>query len=70
MLDLCVILKILIKSRSKMFQNFKNVNESRLSHLNENDKKFFVEQTGLPRSEIDRIFNIFDEKGYSICLYK
>jgi hypothetical protein len=53
-----------------MFLNFKNVNESRLSHLNENDKNFFVEQTGLPRSEIDRIFNIFDEKGYSIYLYK
>ena len=46
-----------------MFQNIKEVNESRLSNLSDLDFDFFVKETGLPRQEIDRIFKIFHEKG-------
>jgi hypothetical protein len=48
----------------KMFKNLKEVKESRLAHLKENDFQSFVNETGLSRSEIDRIYKIFDERGF------
>ena len=47
-----------------MFKNSKEVKESRLANLKEIDFQKFVTETGLPRSEIDRIYKIFDEIGF------
>ena len=45
-----------------MFKNVKEVRRSRLEQ-NENDFQGFIEETGLSREEVMRIFEIFDEKG-------
>jgi hypothetical protein len=49
-----------------MLKNTKMVSESRLAsrRLQDKDYTFFMEQTELSRPEIDKIFKIFDEKGY------
>lgn len=45
-----------------MLRNYKEVKNSRLD-LKDSDYKFFMDQTGLSRVEIERIFKIFDDKG-------
>lgn len=45
-----------------MLKNYKEVKNSRLD-LKDSDYKFFMDQTGLSRAEVEKIFKIFDDKG-------
>ncbi len=45
-----------------MLRNIREVKRSRLE-LQESDFQFYINQTGLSREEVERIAEIFDEKG-------
>jgi hypothetical protein len=45
-----------------MLRNIREVKRSRLE-LQESDFQFYINQTGLSREEVERIAEVFDEKG-------